>query len=107
MSRTVDRLHSILVNNKNISQMTPGVKADFGFDSNIYLFCNQKQPSLEQLNLLYNRYKELFNLKYDVANEIHSIIKSGCTASFQLKRLLGNEFNWICITNDMFNYSNK
>jgi len=107
MSRTVDRLHEIITNDQNMNQMTPGVKADFGFDSNIYSNCNQKLPTSDQLSLLYKRYKEIFTLNSSSSDEIHSIIRSNNMASFELRKLLGNDFLWVHITNDMFDYSSR
>ena len=107
MSRTVDRLYEIIMNEQTMNQMTPGVKADYGFDSNIYSFCNQKQPTSDQLSLLYKRYKEIFTLNSNSPNYIHSIIRSNTMASFKLRKLLGDDFLWVRITNDMLDYSSR
>lgn len=60
MPRTVDGLKNIIMNDKPINQMTLGTKSDYGFDSNIYVMCNNSIPSSEQYNLLYDRYKTIF-----------------------------------------------
>lgn len=67
---------------------TIGASADYGFDKNIYTFCNVRTPSELQFNSLASRYVEIF--KTNTTKELHSQYKNRTLCSF-----LGDEFNWV------------
>lgn len=108
MSRTVDRLKKIIMNNENLNKMTEETKSDYGFNSNIYIMCNNSIPTAEQYNLLYDRYKTIFQTIQNPEKTLHEIIRSNNLASKELRNILGDGFEWVFITNDLYdNISNK
>ena len=108
MPKTIEQLKYALNNKINYCFMDKTTKEYYGFDESIYSRCNKNKPSKYQFEELYFKYKELIDSSEDFYIQLHHIVRFNGQASSELKNILGSNFDWVCIKNDLYsNYSEK
>ena len=78
----------------NTEELTRGSSADFGFDLVLYTLSNKKNPSVEQLENLRQKYKEIFE------NGITDIELYYKVRDKEVRKMLGTEFDLVVLFTD-------
>lgn len=94
--RSDPRTSSQLANASTMDELSPGARADYGFDNTVYILAQQRPPTEEQFHSLWNKYQELILEKGKplFIETLHNNIKN-------LPDILGEDFQWVCNTSNL------